>query len=184
MVFDIRKNWSLIVFGLVGYFVLGPQSTVKFCVLYIILDYFGFISKNRTFNCCICCCKIVVLVILLIGALIFFQATQVRTDHKYSFHWGQGENSWNTHFQQGGRQRGYTSRTFIGLSPFQDDLKTLGLSDPSTWEEVKEAYRHLALLHHPDKRTVDHFDPEQSKINSEKFVKETEAYHRLKDHFK
>ena len=55
-------------------------------------------------------------------------------------------------------------------------LKTLNVDSDSSFEEIKVAYRKLALEYHPDKNTT-----EQEGIQ---FKKITEAYHVIKDHYK
>jgi ferredoxin len=55
-------------------------------------------------------------------------------------------------------------------------LKTLNVDSDSSLEEIKVAYRKLALEYHPDKNTT-----EQEGIQ---FKKITEAYHVIKNHYK
>ena len=55
-------------------------------------------------------------------------------------------------------------------------LKTLKVDSNSSFEEIKVAYRKLALEFHPDKNTT-----EQEGIQ---FKKITEAYHVIKNHYK
>jgi DnaJ-domain-containing protein 1 len=37
-----------------------------------------------------------------------------------------------------------------GVVPYEENLKVLGLTPPSTRDEIQNAYRKLAKLHHPD----------------------------------
>ena len=52
--------------------------------------------------------------------------------------------------------------------------QTLGVSEDATLNEIKEAYRKLALKQHPDKTKGD-------KSSEEKFKEASEAYHILSD---
>jgi len=55
-----------------------------------------------------------------------------------------------------------------------DYYKTLGIENTATQEEIKKAYRKLALKYHPDKNPGD-------KIKEDKFKEISEAYETLKD---
>ena len=57
---------------------------------------------------------------------------------------------------------------------FKDYYKVLGVSSTATADEVKKAYRKLAIKHHPDKNKGD-------KISEEKFKEISEANEVLKD---
>jgi DnaJ-class molecular chaperone len=52
----------------------------------------------------------------------------------------------------------------------QQDLDTLNLTEPVTMEDIKKAFRLLALQYHPDKNPLD----------SKKYIEIREAYDRLK----
>jgi DnaJ like chaperone protein len=54
----------------------------------------------------------------------------------------------------------------------------LEISKSATDEEVKKAYRRMAVKYHPDK--VSHLGPEHQNAAKEKFQKLTEAYDRIK----
>ena len=54
----------------------------------------------------------------------------------------------------------------------RDYYEILGVSKPSNKEEIKKAYRKLALKFHPDKNKGD-------KAAEEKFKEASEAYHVL-----
>ena len=56
----------------------------------------------------------------------------------------------------------------------RDYYEVLGLSRSASPEEVKKAYRKLALKHHPDKNQND-------KASEEKFKEISEAYDMLSD---
>lgn len=55
-------------------------------------------------------------------------------------------------------------------------LKTLNVDSKSSFEEIKTAYRKLALEYHPDKNTTEH--------EGAQFKKITEAYNFIKQHYK
>ena len=57
---------------------------------------------------------------------------------------------------------------------FKDYYKVLGVSSTATADEVKKAYRKLAIKHHPDKNKGD-------KVSEEKFKEISEANEVLKD---
>ncbi|TXC81964.1 TerB family tellurite resistance protein [Luteibaculum oceani] len=55
--------------------------------------------------------------------------------------------------------------------------KILEISDQATDQEVKKAYRKMAIKYHPDK--LAHLGPEHQKNAKEKFIKVQEAYERI-----
>ena len=57
---------------------------------------------------------------------------------------------------------------------YKDYYKTLGVSEKASQEEIKKAYRQLALKYHPDKNKGD-------KKAEERFKEISEAYEVLKD---
>ena len=57
---------------------------------------------------------------------------------------------------------------------YKDYYKVLGVNKTATQEEIKKAYRKLAVKYHPDKNKGD-------KAKEEKFKEITEAYEVLKD---
>lgn len=58
------------------------------------------------------------------------------------------------------------------------DFKILGLSQNATDDEVKKAYRKMAIRYHPDK--VAHMGEEYQKGAKEKFLRVQEAYENIK----
>ena len=56
----------------------------------------------------------------------------------------------------------------------RDYYEILGISKSASKDEIKKAYRKLALKHHPDKNKGD-------KSSEEKFKEASEAYHVLSD---
>ena len=56
----------------------------------------------------------------------------------------------------------------------RDYYDVLGVSKNSTQDQIKSAYRKLAVKHHPDKNKGD-------KTSEEKFKEASEAYHVLSD---
>jgi DnaJ like chaperone protein len=76
-------------------------------------------------------------------------------------------------YNRGGQQ--YTSpHTTVQNS----DFEVFGLQSTATWEEVKKAYRKMAVQYHPDK--VAHLGNEHVKIAEEKFKLIQESYERIK----
>lgn len=58
-------------------------------------------------------------------------------------------------------------------------LKTLGLKDPASWDEIKTQFRDLARKHHPDRA------PANKRVQAERKLKELSvAYHWLDAHRK
>ena len=60
----------------------------------------------------------------------------------------------------------------------QDPYRTLGVSPSATDDEVKAAYRRMAMKNHPDK--VATLGPEVQKAAEEKFRKIQQAYESIK----
>ncbi len=58
------------------------------------------------------------------------------------------------HARERMRQEYARSQSIYTSAKVQDALKVLGLSTSTTKEEVKQAYRKLMLLHHPDKHAL------------------------------
>ena len=56
----------------------------------------------------------------------------------------------------------------------RDYYDILGINKSASKEEIKKAYRKLALKHHPDKNKGD-------KVSEDKFKEASEAYHVLSD---
>lgn len=68
-----------------------------------------------------------------------------------------------------------TYEKFLGLVNTYQALKALNVESDSSWDEIKIAYRKLALEYHPDKNT--------SEKEGNQFKKITEAYNHLKKNF-
>lgn len=68
-----------------------------------------------------------------------------------------------------------TYEKFLGLVNTYQALKALNVELDSSWDEIKIAYRKLALEYHPDKNT--------SEKEGNQFKKITEAYNHLKKNF-
>jgi molecular chaperone DnaJ len=49
----------------------------------------------------------------------------------------------------------------MGLRKFPDHYHALGISQSSTADEIKKAYKRLALQHHPDKKEPGDTDASQ-----------------------
>lgn len=74
-------------------------------------------------------------------------------------------------------------RNFLNDSAVREAYTTLGLplpneADPPTWEQVRQAFVRLALVHHPDSRTDDDNDSSQS---VQDFVKVRQAFETIRD---
>jgi len=61
---------------------------------------------------------------------------------------------------------------------FKDYYKILGITKLATMEEIKKAYRKMAVTYHPDK--VSYLGDEFKKSANEKFQKLNEAYEKIK----
>lgn len=61
-----------------------------------------------------------------------------------------------------------------------NSYKILGIAETATADEIKKAYRKLAIKYHPDK--VSQLGPEYQKGAKEKFQKVQEAYELIKTH--
>lgn len=58
------------------------------------------------------------------------------------------------------------------------DYEVLGLNKNASWDEIKRAYKKLAIQHHPDK--VAHLGDEHVQAAKDKFQKIQQSYERLK----
>jgi DnaJ like chaperone protein len=58
------------------------------------------------------------------------------------------------------------------------DYEILGLKKDASWDDIKRAYKKLAIQHHPDK--VAHLGEEHVEAAKDKFQKIQQAYERLK----
>jgi len=74
------------------------------------------------------------------------------------------------------QQSSYSSPSFS--YNLDNDYKVLEISSSATDDEVKKAYRQLAIKHHPDK--VNHLGEEVRKSAEEKFKILNQAYERIK----
>lgn len=79
--------------------------------------------------------------------------------------------------QQQYQQSGSSSYT-RSFTSIENDYKVLEISSKATDDEVKKAYRQLAMKHHPDK--VNHLGEEIRKTAEEKFTMLNQAYERIK----
>lgn len=59
-------------------------------------------------------------------------------------------------------------------------IKTLGLKDGAGVDDIKAAFRRLAVKHHPDRQSTD----AKRKTATERMAKITQAYHWLMEHTK
>ena len=64
------------------------------------------------------------------------------------------------------------------VKDFESDYKILEISPNSSDEEVKKAYRKMAVKYHPDK--VNHLGGEIKSLAEEKFKMVNEAYSNIK----
>ncbi len=84
------------------------------------------------------------------------------------------EIAWRT----GINERDYMSLQNMFVRDTDSSYKILEIEKASTEEEVKKAYRRMAMKYHPDK--VHHLGPEYQKDAQEKFKKINEAYEQIK----
>ena len=63
-------------------------------------------------------------------------------------------------------------------SATNDDYAILGIPPSATDDEVRKAFRSMAMKHHPDK--VAHLGPEFQRTANEKFTRINDAYQRIK----
>ena len=83
------------------------------------------------------------------------------------------------HQQQQQQQQYSQSRTtYTNSYTLENDYKVLELNPSATVDEVKKAYRQLAMKHHPDK--VNHLGEDIRKTAEEKFRMLNQAYERIK----
>ena len=64
------------------------------------------------------------------------------------------------------------------IKDFKSDYKILEISSNSSDEEVKKAYRKMAVKYHPDK--VSHLGEEVKSLAEEKFKMVNQAYNNIK----
>ena len=75
-------------------------------------------------------------------------------------------------------QNDYSSIKAMFIKDFKSDYKILEISSNSSDEEVKKAYRKMAVKYHPDK--VSHLGEEVKSIAEEKFKMVNQAYNNIK----
>ena len=75
-------------------------------------------------------------------------------------------------------QNDFSSIKAMFVKDFESDYKILEISPNSSDEEVKKAYRKMAVKYHPDK--VNHLGQEVKSLAEEKFKMVNEAYSNIK----
>lgn len=75
-------------------------------------------------------------------------------------------------------QKDFSSIKAMFVKDFESDYKILEISPDSSDEEVKKAYRKMAVKYHPDK--VNHLGEEVKSLAEEKFKMVNEAYSNIK----
>ena len=75
-------------------------------------------------------------------------------------------------------QNDYTSIKAMFVKDVESDYKILEISPESTDEDVKKAFRKMAVKYHPDK--VGHLGSEVKSMAEEKFKMVNEAYNNIK----
>ena len=81
-------------------------------------------------------------------------------------------------YQQQSSYNRSTSSSSFQYQNLDNDYKILEISSTASDEEVKKAYRKLAMKHHPDK--VNHLGEEVRKFAEENFRLLNQAYERIK----
>jgi DnaJ like chaperone protein len=81
-------------------------------------------------------------------------------------------------FRYEGEQKRQKRKTYSSVSRLKAAYGVLGISEDATSEQIKKAYRKLAVKHHPDK--VMHLGVEMQKAAKEKFQIIAEAYDSIK----
>lgn len=81
-------------------------------------------------------------------------------------------------YSGGGGYQQSRQESYIGSYTRENDYKILEVDPNASDEEVKKAYRKMAMKHHPDK--VNHLGEEVRKQAEEKFKLLNEAYDRIK----
>ena len=81
-------------------------------------------------------------------------------------------------YNRGGGYQQSRQESYVGSYSRENDYKMLEIDPNASDEEVKKAYRKMAMKHHPDK--VNHLGEEVRKKAEEKFKLLNEAYDRIK----
>lgn len=81
-------------------------------------------------------------------------------------------------YRGGGGYQQSQQESYIGSYSRENDYKILEVDPNASDDEVKKAYRKMAMKHHPDK--VNHLGEEVRKQAEEKFKLLNEAYDRIK----
>ena len=82
-------------------------------------------------------------------------------------------------FRHEGEKIRQKKKTYSSASRLKVAYEVLGITESATTDQIKKAYRKLAVIHHPDK--VIHLGEEMQTAAKEKFQIISEAYELIKD---